>query len=144
LPEAPSRCPFPKVALRFFPLRQQSTSHALFQHLYRNGKSFATWLANQDVNVLGHYHEPDHIKSVAFSYLLEYLKKDVTRTSASKQSFAPIAARSNKVKIAAAVIPQKSFGHGSGLYKAQPWSLDILATHPRKPREGRAPSSWIC
>ena len=119
LPEVPSRCPFPKVALRFFPFRQQAISHALLQHLYRNGKSFAPRLANQDVNVLGHYHESDHIESVASSYLLEYLKKDVAGASASKQSFAPIAARRNEVKIAATVVPQKSLGHGSGLYKTK-------------------------
>lgn len=86
LPEAPppSR-PFPKVSLRFgCPFRQQASSYALFQHLHGKGNGFALWFGNQDMNVLGHYYEADHIKGVAWSYLLEHFKKDVTGTSASK------------------------------------------------------------
>ena len=67
--------------------------------------------------MLGHYYKPDHKERIFLSYLLKDFDKDVARTSGSKQRLSLVTTCGDEMKIAAAVIAQESFWHGSRLYK---------------------------
>jgi len=97
LPKAPTRC-LPEFTLGGGPpLKQQPAGNALLQDLHHDRNRTSLWLADQDVNVLGHDHESDYLEAIALAHLLEDFEKYITGTGTSQERLALIAARGDEV-----------------------------------------------
>ena len=126
---------------RSFPfLAKQAMCNALLEHLHDYRRIRTLRFADQQVNMLGHHDEADHIEPVPASHLLQHLKNDVPRSSGSQERLTPIATRSNEVEVSASIESAKRMTsrpeHGAALYR-----VDVTFSQRtlRKPRRVRHP-----
>src|SRR3954468_24365574 len=72
---------------------QQALRDGLFEGLHDYGGIRLLRLAEQEMNVLGHHHKPDHVEVVSTTNLLQRFQEHVTGASRSQKGLAPITTR---------------------------------------------------
>ena len=77
-------------------------------------------LADQQMQMLGHYHITDQTKSCCIAYSSQFFHQEVSRPRRFQQRQSPVTTESNKVQIAFAVIAFKTRRHRQPRQKKQP------------------------
>ena len=108
------------------------------------------WLANEQMNVVGHHDVADHHKLVALADLLENLQEQIALARAGQPGLAMITATGEKVEIVVAGVALEACGHIFTLFEGRSWgmgrsgskscSVRIWESHPCTKRKGGPPA----
>ena len=109
----------------------QPPRNALFQDLQDGRRRSFGWLADQQMNVLGHDHVSDQRKVKPAPHLAKDLYECVSRTDRAEQRQAAVATACDEVQVFLPVVAPQSFGHPKN-----------QKPHPCKNRKDGAPPSY--
>src|SRR5713101_5352211 len=92
-------------------LAPQPPRNALFQDLQDGRRRSFGWLADQQMNVLGHDHVSDQREVKTAPHLAKDLYERVSRTNRAEQRQAAVATACDEMQVLLPVVAPQSFGH---------------------------------
>ena len=85
----------------------QLAGRLLLQHLQRNRQRGSAWLANKQVDMLGHHNIAGDHKAVSLTHGLKLLLEDAARPCRAQQRLTAITTERHKMKTAALLVTDK-------------------------------------
>jgi len=104
----------------FARLAAKPPRYALLQDLHEGGGSACCWLADEQVDVIGHEHVTCQGKAVAVAHLAQNFDEQIFGVSRGKQGQPPVATARDEVQVAQSIAAVQSFRHGDGPEKPRP------------------------
>jgi hypothetical protein len=101
-----------KLSSRVALLAAQTARNALLQDLNHSGRRAFCWLADEQVDVLGHDDVAYKKVSVAVARLAKNLNKRISSANRAQKREAPIASECDEMKIAASLMANEFVSHG--------------------------------
>ncbi len=91
----------------------------MFDDLHNRRRRSAFWLADEQMNVVGHHDVADHNKLVALTDFLEYLQKQIVPFWTREPGLAVITTTGEEVEIIVARVALGAGGHFLNLFEGQ-------------------------
>jgi hypothetical protein len=120
-----------QLSCRRSPLATQAARDALFQNLNHSGRRSLGWLADEQMNVLGHdvTHQGE---AVTVAHFAKNMYKSISGANRAQKRQAPIAGEGNEMQMTASVAANEVVGHGrQEQSKPRPFKPERVG-HPKK------------
>ena len=97
-----------KLSCRGRSLLAQPSRHALLEHLQHRRRRALGWLADQQMDVLGHHHEAHQGEAVSIANFAQNFDEQIAGAHGSQQCRAAVARKCNEVQIVLPVVALES------------------------------------
>jgi hypothetical protein len=94
------------------PLAAQAARDVLFQNLNHGGRRSLGWLADEQMNVLGHDDITHQGEAVAIAHFAKNMYKSISGANRAQKRQAPIAGEGHEMQMTASVAANEVVGHG--------------------------------